>query len=452
MIDPKEYFTASNFEDYYQKKLKFKKGGGIDNLTAATFYRLYHDRFEEMAGKCMDGSYRFSCYREMLAIKKRNKLPRVLSIPAMKDRLILGVMNEYLQAVYMEKGYRQSIPNENIQAIHKFLLATPGPVRFLKTDFSNYYGNIRHRLLLKKLAPDIDPSILKLVKTAIKTPTIPKGKKSSDAKPAKKGVPQGLPISNILAYIYMKDFDDNHACDMAGLYIRYVDDMLFLSPKNPEPFEKVKETLDELGLKVHFSKAKLQEGIVGVDKLKFIGYSIGKDKISIPKNSISRFITHIAGLTSKCKAYKDPAKRPSNIQTDEQYFKYFIEQFNLKISGFKMGNHRYGWLSYYQSVSDISQFYGIDRVIRNRIMKDVPLDIKDNVFTLTDSYFDLRSTGGRKCFRDFDEIYEITDKKEYLVNMGYDITDTTDEDVEWKFRRLISNLIKESELSIGRIS
>lgn len=449
MVNPEEYFTKTNFDKYFHEKLKHKKGGGIDNLTASTFYRLYQDKFEAMAQACLDGTYKFSCYCEKLVVKQSNKYPRILSIPAMKDRLVLGVINQYLQDVYKEKGYHQPLVNENIQAIHSYLQTVGGEVRFVKTDFSHYYDSIRRDILLNKMKPDVDRSILELIAKAISMPTIPKGMKSDKAKAKKRGVPQGLSISNILAFIYLHDFDINYGDSMAGLYRRYVDDMLFLNPSTPNLLNDVKRTISALRLNVKFSKSKVKVGVLGSDELKFLGYNITKDDIIIPKEKVSRFITNIAGLVKKLNGYEDKRSRPKFLETDEKYVKYAIEVLNIKLSGFRTNGELYGWIPYYQSITDISALYGIDRILKNKIMKCLKDEIKCELNSLVDTYYDIKEGSGSKLVRDFDTIETIEEKREYLMDMGYDLEKADENEVSIRFERYKSFLIRDNERNIG---
>lgn len=405
-----------------------------------------------MAQACLDGTYKFSCYCEKLMVKKRNKYPRVLSIPAMKDRLVLGITNQYLQAVYKINGCHQPLVNEIIQSIHLYLQTTDGTVFFLKTDFSNYYGTIRRKALLKKLNPDVAPSIVKLIEKAISTPTIPKGMKSGNAKANKYGIPQGLSISNILAFLYLFDFDEEMAKSEIGLYKRYVDDMLFLNPLNPISFNDVKFRLSSMHLNVIFSKSKVKKGILDHDELKFLGYNITKEHIQIPKENVSRYITRITGLVKKINGYKDKRYRPKFLDTDEKYVNYAIELLNIKLSGFRINGDIYGWIPYYQSITEISVLYGLDRILKNKIMKDVEKDILCRLHSLVDTYHDIKKSSGRNTIRNFDDFITLQDKRAYLLGMGYVLDDADDKEVSIKFEKYKANLIRDNERNIGPIS
>lgn len=456
MIDPAEFFTALNFNSLFCKKLMSKKGGGIDNLSPKRFYELYKDQFGEIASRCLDGTYNFSCYREKLISKGAKKYPRVLSIPSMRDRLVLGVLNEYLQAVYESKGYKQLIPNREIHRLISYLDSLPEDkeVKFIKTDFHNYYGTINRDVLLKKMEADIDSRVLSLIKKAISMPTIPHGVKSSEVTPRKYGIPQGLSISNILAYIYMKDFDDNYGSQWAEFYVRYVDDILFLNPMNPFLLKRMKRNLSSSKMRVRLNNSKVTEGVIGKRELDFIGYVIkDKNKVSVRKRNVTNFITRVAGLTKRCaEGLEDEMMRPTFCKPDKVFFEYFIEEFNLLLGGFKLAAHNYGWMVYYQAINDISLIYGIDRVIKKRIMNKLPNRITEHVVSLIDVYHDIHDTGGKNILLNFDNMEGFELKKDFLVRKGFDMEGRDDDEVKMMFERYLTNLIRQTEMSIGRIS
>lgn len=455
-IDPKNYFTPEHFKEYYSKNLHGKKGGGIDNLSPKRFYELYESDFPKIAEKCLNGSYHFSCYREKTVSKGANKFPRVLSIPTMRDRLVLGVLNEYLQEVYRNKGYKQPIPNHEILRVISYLNSQPEdkPISFLKTDFHNYYGTIKRSILLNKLKPDIEPNILELINRAISTPTIPHGSNSKNPLRKKNGIPQGISISNILAYVYLKDFDDNYGSKWADIYIRYVDDILYINPNVPFLFNKMKRNLCASRLNLKFSQSKINQGIIGEKQLDFIGYEIKSNRIvSVRKKNSTKFITQIAGIAKKCiDGFTENSRRPKFIESYESYISYYKDEINLKINGFRASNHNYGWMAYYQGINDVHLLYTMDRVIHNRILKKVPKLIKDEVNFLVKVYYDLHDHGGEHYLMNFDKIESPDKRRNFLIAKGFDCDGKDDDSINYLFQRYISNLIRQTELSIGRIS
>ena len=145
----------------------------------------------------------------MLVLKGRNKYPRVLAIPSVRDRLVLGVLNRYLQAVYPDAAC-MPVPNKIISEVCKYLCFKEDDVNYIKTDFHDFYGSMVKRRLMAMLAERVkDVNALRLVKSAIDTPIVPDAAAPKKIKRSYKGIAQGLPISNILASIYMMEFDES---------------------------------------------------------------------------------------------------------------------------------------------------------------------------------------------------------------------------------------------------
>ena len=142
MVNPKDFFNASHFSEYYNEKMKSKKGGGRDGLTPAAFLKHYSKDFDNIAKYCLEGTYSFSPYKEKLILKGREKYPRVLSIPSMRDRMVLGVLNQYLQEVF-PTAVNHEVPNHYIKEVSDFLVEhSTERIYFLKTDIEKFYDSI----------------------------------------------------------------------------------------------------------------------------------------------------------------------------------------------------------------------------------------------------------------------------------------------------------------------
>jgi RNA-directed DNA polymerase len=96
--------------------------------------------------------------------------------------------------------------------------------RVIDVDLKSYFDNIRHHLLLQKLAKRVqDPKVLHLVKQILKAN-------------GNKGFPQGGVLSPLLANLYLNELDQAMEEEMAKrrragrwervVYTRYADDMV----------------------------------------------------------------------------------------------------------------------------------------------------------------------------------------------------------------------------------
>lgn len=452
---PSDYFNETYLRDYFKRNILKKKGGGRDNLTPEKYYEKHGNEFDTICQKCLDGSYRFSYYNEKLILRGSKKLPRVLSIPTVRDRLVLGVLNDYLSAVFPE-CVSHEIPNVLIRKVADYIENHKNEeIAFLRTDFHNFYGSLYVKLLMSMVGKKVhDRAMLELIYQAVITPTVAGNTPKVGKRPFWRGIPQGLAISNILASIYMHSFDEEFGSNRAGLFIRYVDDILFLGVRNSDLKEQMLSDLNRRNLKLKLSEAKCKSGIVGVDTMDFIGYVVG-EKIYIRQKNVTLFLNRVASLSSKCKAgVNNPHLRPQFIKQDNAYYGFYIEEFNRMLSGFKYGNRLYGWLPYFQSITDVASLYGLDRVIKNKFLKGLPQKIASEVHSLVDTYYDIHRNGGNKLLENYDLIATITEKRNYLYRKGrLDPHGTyTEEQILNHFDSYMDLIRRVSEQNIGTTS
>lgn len=452
---PSDFFNENYLRDYFNKNMLKKKGGGRDNLTPEKYYEKFGNEFGNISQKCLDGTYRFSLYNEKLVVKGSKKLPRVLSIPTVRDRLVLGVLNDYLSAVFPD-CVNHEIPNSLIYGVSKYLSDHSNEdIAFLRTDFHNFYGTLYIKLLMNMIGEKVtDKGVLSLIYKAVTTSTVsgsaPKGKKRLRWQ----GIPQGLAISNILSSIYMQAFDKEFGKANAGLYIRYVDDILFLDTKSDNLLDLMLSEIRRRNLKLSLSKDKCKSGIIGKDVIDFIGYVIS-DKIFIRKKNVTQFLNRVAALSSKCKTgLAQPYLRPLFIKEDADYIGYYIEEFNRLLSGFKYGNRLYGWMPYFQAITDVSSLYGMDHVIKTSLLNGLPEELISHVNSLVDTYYDIHRNEGNNLVINFDALTTPDQKRNYLYRQGRIDRNKayTDEQINNYFDSYMDLIKRVSEKNIGETS
>ena len=100
---------------------------------------------------------------------------------------------------------------------------------YVKIDITKFYSSINHSILLKKIKRKIrKKEALEFLVRAITTQTIPRNVSAPEKTSPKKGVPEGLSISNILADIYLSDLKKLICNKFDVAFFRYVDDILIL--------------------------------------------------------------------------------------------------------------------------------------------------------------------------------------------------------------------------------
>jgi len=222
----KDLFSKSSLEEIYSNHVVFSGATGIDKVTHNIFMKSLSNQLDIVSKKALVGKYKFSKYRLKLISKGRGNPPREISIPTIRDRIALKAICEFLNQTFSGE-VSLDLPQNVVRQVKKSL-SSGKYTSFIKLDVKEFYPNIIHDVLIRQLESKVsDPAILAELTASITTPTV---EKTSENIPNRKGVPQGLSISNILAAIYLGKLDQKlQSRDFA--YFRYVDDILIFCTK-----------------------------------------------------------------------------------------------------------------------------------------------------------------------------------------------------------------------------
>lgn len=398
----REYIDTNSLTNAYYEKFQFSNKKGIDGKTALHL-NLSNENgrindFVWISNALIHRKYKFNNYQEVLINKGKGKLPRIVSKPTIRDKIVLYSIKEYFKKNIKESVTKQ--PNEVIDSICNQIkmIKDFNNIVLYKTDIKGFYDEISKDILLKQLdfylynEPD-KYKIIELIKSIIYSNTIPFGTKKPliSQENISKGLPQGLSISNILANIYMLDLDNyfNELVIKNKIigYHRYVDDILIIANKTiiNKIISNLKSKITYLELRLH-DKEKTENINLKEKDLIFLGYVFKyKDNyyskhlkienlIIIPKKeSLEKFFKSILGMFSKFnrelkeinKLYKEDNK---NKKLD-LLNKNFIFRLNMKISGCISEDKRYGFFAYFSKTTSPYFAYNLKSIIKNELEK-----------------------------------------------------------------------------------
>ena len=213
----------------------------------------------------------------------------------------------------------------------------------------------------------------------------------------------------------------------------YVDDILILV--NEDKFYDVKRSIcddiNKLGLELN---DKEDEGFV-TQTFEYLGYVLNDSEVTVRKSSILKIEQSIEELFRTIKK--------ENIE-------YLQWKLNLKITGFIIERHKYGWLFFYSQITDLSLLFHLDDVVQKLIKRyklEGEIKVKRFVRTYAEMHMALHET---KYIPNLDDL-GLDDKKAILSDIyQIDLSDKDERFVEIQFHRIMKREIRDIEKDIEK--
>jgi RNA-directed DNA polymerase len=302
-----------------------KGAPGIDGQDFADIEAYGVERWlAELALALRQETYRPEPIRRVFIPKANGKL-RPLGISTLRDRVCMTAAMLVLEPIFEadlppeQYAYRRG-RNAQQAVIEVEELLFRGHPEVVDADLADYFGSIPHAELLKSVTRRIvDRRVLHLIKMWLDCPveeTDDRGRKTrtTEARDNRRGIPQGSPISPLLANLYMRRFvlgwkKLGLERSLGTRLVTYADDLVILCRKGKaeEALQRLREIMCRLKLAVNEEKTRICK--VPEEEFDFLGYTFGRMYSARTgqarlgqrpsKKSIKRMVEKIHALTAR---------------------------------------------------------------------------------------------------------------------------------------------------------
>ena len=309
------------------KRVKSNKGtAGIDGITTEELLEHLKENKDKILGQIRARKYKPKAVKRV-QIPKSNGKKRNLGIPTTTDRVIQQAIAQILSPIYENKFSENSYgfrPNRNAHDALKRIkeIAEEGYTWVVDLDLEKYFDTVNQSKLIQILSEEIkDGDVISLIHKYLKSGImIDEIKVKSD-----KGVPQGGPLSPLLANIYLNEADQE--LEKWGYkFVRYADDMLIFARNRKAAeryYKRVKKLLEgKLKLKVNEEKTSIRK----LSQTKYLGYGFyhnNATQLKVHKESLKKLTAKLKAVTSRSNALGYRQRRIKINQIIRGWIQYF---------------------------------------------------------------------------------------------------------------------------------
>ncbi|MBU1247130.1 MAG: group II intron reverse transcriptase/maturase [Proteobacteria bacterium] len=265
----------------YKMAKENKGAAGVDGVTFRAIEAEGAEKFlMQIRDDLVSRTYRPMRVRKVEIPKDGGKKVRVLSIPTIRDRVVQGALKLILEPIFEAEfqpgsyGYRpKKSPHEALQRVSEAIIQ--GKTYVLDFDLRAYFDNVRHHIVLEKVAKRVDDDdVMYLLKMILKAT-------------GKRGVPQGGVISPLLSNIYLNEVDKmlERAKEVtrydrwtAVEYARFADDLVVLVDHHPRQRwlrkavdKRLREEFAKVEVEINEEKSRVVDLMKG-ESFGFLGF------------------------------------------------------------------------------------------------------------------------------------------------------------------------------------
>lgn len=294
LCDPRLLFQA------WLRVLRKRGAAGVDSESINEFNQKAEKNILRISDLLCHGRYEPAPLRKTLIPKEQKGRFRCLGIPTVRDRIVFQAANALLQEFWRDLfsplsfAYKSGVGvSQAIETVARLL--RQNNLWFVKGDIRGCFDSLDWGILSQRLKEWLpDESMRALVNKAIRVPVVYEGRISS----RRRGIPQGSPLSPILANLYLYPFDYELLRHRIPI-VRYADDWLVLTKDERQAesaFHVARGILSTLLIEINPRKSGI--GSLENEDILFLGHRINARSIDADPRGWARFADALRLLKS----------------------------------------------------------------------------------------------------------------------------------------------------------
>lgn len=234
-----EIMARENLQRAWQRVKANKGAAGGNAVSVPDFPAWSREHWPRVKAELEEGTYRPNAVRRVW-IPKPNGDKRPLGIPCVADRVIQQAIAQVIGPIFERQfndhsyGFR---PGRNAhQAVKRVRdYFREGYRQVVDIDLAAFFDSVNHDVLMRLVARRVkDQRVLKLIGRYLRAGVMVEGVKQ----PTPLGVPQGGPLSPLLANIVLHELDE-YLERQGRRFARYADDFV-ICVRSPKAAQRVK--------------------------------------------------------------------------------------------------------------------------------------------------------------------------------------------------------------------
>jgi RNA-directed DNA polymerase len=302
--DPKQdllerILSQSNMLKAWERVKANKGAPGIDNMPVDDFMAFAREHWDTIRAALLAGTYQPLPVKRVEIPKSTGGL-RPLGIPTVLDRLIQQAIAQVLYHIFdphfseSSFGFRaERSAHDAVYQVRDYICK--GYRVAVDADLSKFFDTVDHDVLMHRVGRRVrDKRVLRLIGKYLRAGVMIDGRRQD----TRRGVPQGGPLSPLLANIILDDLDKELE-KRDHRFARYADDFVILV-KSRRAGNRVMASIrhfleHRLKLEINQEKSK----VASTNEIIFLGFTFKGASLRWSDKAFAEFKRHVKKLTGR---------------------------------------------------------------------------------------------------------------------------------------------------------